>query len=162
MKWWWKTPLIARKARAGNFIILRLNEDGERIPLTIADFDREAGTITMVVLTIGKSTEALSHLEVGDTILNFIGPLGKTADMDKYENPVVIVGGGVGIAAAYPQAKEMKAIGNYVISIIGARTNELLFWREKMQDVSDELIITTDDGSERCPWKGYRCFTSFN
>jgi ferredoxin--NADP+ reductase len=141
-------PLIARKAQAGNFIIVRLDENGERIPLTIADYDRENGTITMVVLVIGKSTEALSLLNEGDSILDFVGPLGKAAELEKYENPVVIVGGGVGIAAAYPQAKEMKALGNYVISIIGARTSELLFWREKMQTVSDEMIITTDDGSE--------------
>ena len=141
-------PLIARKAQPGNFVIVRLNEEGERVPLTIADYDRSQGTITMVVLAIGKSTEALSRLEAGDTILDFVGPLGKPAELERYENPVVVIGGGVGIAAAYPQAKEMKTIGNYVISIIGARTRELLFWREKMKAVSDELIITTDDGSE--------------
>ena len=100
------------------------------------------------MLAIGNPLKSLSRLEIGDTILDFVGPLGKAAEIEKYENPVVVVGGGVGIAAAYSQAKEMKAIGNYVISIIGEEASELLFWREKMQAVSDEIIITTDDGSE--------------
>lgn len=143
-----EAPQVAKKAKSGNFLMVKLSENGERIPLTIADYDREKGTITIVVLTIGKTTEMLSKLEVGQYIPDFIAPLGKSAHIVKYENPVVIVGGGVGIAAAYPQAKELKQEGNYVISIIGARTAELLFWREKMKAVSDELIITTDDGSE--------------
>lgn len=143
-----KAPLIAKKARAGNFVMLRLSDNGERFPLTIGDYDRTEGTITMVVLIAGKSTEELATLEVGQSIKDFIGPLGKPAELEKYANPVVVVGGGVGIAAAYPQAKELKEMGNTVISILGARTNDLLFWREKVKAVSDEVIISTDDGSE--------------
>jgi ferredoxin--NADP+ reductase len=143
-----KAPLIAKKAKAGNFVMLRLSDTGERFPLTIGDYDRTQGTITMVVLIAGKSTELLSTLEVGQSIKDLIGPLGKPAEIKRYSNPVVVVGGGVGIAAAYPQAKELKEMGNTVISIMGARTTELLFWRDKVKAVSDETIISTDDGSE--------------
>lgn len=143
-----ETPLIAKKAYAGNFIILRINETGERIPLTIADYDRERGTITIVVQIAGKSTKLLSHQNVGDSILDVVGPLGNKIHIKKYEYPVVIIGGGVGIAPCYPQAKELKEVGNKIISILGARNKELLFWRDKMGSVSDELIICTDDGSE--------------
>ena len=143
-----ETPLIAKKAHGGNFILLRINETGERFPLTIADYDREKGTITIVVQVVGKSTKLLSHQNIGDEILDFVGPLGNRIHIEKYEHPIVIIGGGVGIAPCYPQAKELKEAGNKVITIIGARTKELLFWREKMRSVSDELIICTDDGSE--------------
>jgi ferredoxin--NADP+ reductase len=143
-----EAPQIAKKAKGGNFVILRLSETGERFPLTIADYDREKGTITMVVLAIGKSTKLLSEMNVGDEILDFVGPLGLNAHTEKVNKPVVVVGGGVGIAAIYPQAKELKQNGNYVISILGARTKELLFWQDKFKLISDELIITTDDGSE--------------
>ena len=142
------TPLIAKKSYAGNFILLRVNETGERVPLTIADYNREKGTITIVFQVVGKSTKLLSHQNVGDEILDVVGPLGNRIHLKKYEYPVVIVGGGVGIAPCYPQAKELKEAGNKIISIIGARSSGLLFWREKMQAVSDELIICTDDGSE--------------
>ncbi len=143
-----EVPLIARKAHAGNFIIIRINEQGERFPLTIADYDREKGTITLVIQIVGKSTKLLSTLGRGDTILDIAGPLGNPIEVKKYEHPVVIVGGGVGIAPCYPQAKELKEAGNRVISILGARTSQLLFWREQMAVVSDEVIICTDDGSE--------------
>ncbi|MGB5912404.1 MAG: sulfide/dihydroorotate dehydrogenase-like FAD/NAD-binding protein [Promethearchaeia archaeon] len=142
------TPLIAQKAHAGNFILLRVNETGERFPLTIADYDREKGTITIVFQVFGKSTKLLSHQKIGDEILDVVGPLGNKIHIQKYEYPVVIIGGGVGIAPCYPQAKELKEAGNKIITIIGARNTGLLFWREKMRSVSDELIICTDDGTE--------------
>lgn len=143
-----ETPLIAKKAYAGNFVLVRINETGERIPLTIADYDRDKGTITIVVQIAGKSTKLLFHQNVGDSILDVVGPLGNKIHIKKYEYPVVIIGGGVGIAPCYPQAKELKEVGNKIISILGARNKELLFWRDKMGSVSDELIICTDDGSE--------------
>ncbi len=143
-----ETPLIAKKAYAGNFVLVRINETGERIPLTIADYDRERGTIIIVVQIAGKSTKLLFHQNVGDSILDVVGPLGNKIHIKKYEYPVVIIGGGVGIAPCYPQAKELKEVGNKIISILGARNKELLFWRDKMGSVSDELIICTDDGSE--------------
>ena len=143
-----ETPLIAKKARAGNFVLIRVNETGERFPLTVADYDREKGTITIVFQIVGKSTKLLSHQNVGDDVLDVVGPLGNAIHVKKYDNPIVIVGGGVGIAPCYPQAKELKEAGNKIITIIGARNKELLFWRERMAKVSDELIICTDDGSE--------------
>ena len=143
-----ETPLIAEKAHAGNFILLRINETGERFPMTIADFDREKGTITIVLQIVGKSTKLLSYQQVGDTILDVVGPLGNRIHTKKYDYPIVVIGGGIGIAPCYPQAKELKEVGNKVISIIGARNKGLLFWRGKMRTVSDELIICTDDGSE--------------
>jgi ferredoxin--NADP+ reductase len=142
------TPLIAKKAYAGNFVLLRINETGERFPLTIADYDREKGTITIVYQVVGKSTKLLSHQNIGDEILDVVGPLGNRIHIQKYDHPVVIIGGGVGIAPCYPQAKELKEAGNTIITIIGARNTGLLFWREKMKSVSDELVICTDDGTE--------------
>jgi NAD(P)H-flavin reductase len=140
-------PLIAQHARSGNFVILRINQTGERFPLTIADYDRQAGTITMVVMAVGKSTNHLATFEVGDRINDLVGPLGVSVPIQKYEQPIVFVGGGVGIAPLYPQVKELKAAGNTVITILGARTKDLLFWEDKFQEVSDQLILTTDDGS---------------
>ena len=104
-----EAPQIAKKANGGNFVILRLSETGERFPLTIADYNRDKGTITMVVLAIGKSTKSLGEMNVGDEILDFVGPLGKSAHTEKKDKPVVIIGGGVGIAAIYPQAKELRS-----------------------------------------------------
>ncbi len=141
-------PLIAKKAFAGNFVLIRINEKGERIPLTIADYDREKGIITLVIQVVGKSTLLLSHQNEGDEILDVVGPLGNEIHVEKYEHPVIIIGGGVGIAPCYPQAKELKKIGNKIISILGARTKDLVFWKDRMADVSDEVIITTNDGSE--------------
>ena len=142
------TPLIAKKAYAGNFILLRVNETGERFPLTIADYDREKGTIIIVFQVVGKSTKLLSHQQIGDNILDIVGPLGNRIHIKNYEYPVVIIGGGIGIAPCYPQVKELKEVGNKIITIMGARNKDLLFWRDKMRAVSDELIICTDDGSE--------------
>ncbi|TFF93806.1 MAG: sulfide/dihydroorotate dehydrogenase-like FAD/NAD-binding protein, partial [Promethearchaeota archaeon] len=111
-------------------------------------FDREKGTITIVFQVVGKSTTLLSMKNEGEEILDVVGPLGNEIHLKKYENPVVVIGGGVGIAPAFPQAKELKDAGNKIITIMGARNTELLFWREKMAQYSDELIICTDDGSE--------------
>ncbi len=141
-------PLIAKKAYAGNFILTRINETGERIPLTIADYNREKGVITLVFQVVGKSTLLLSHQNEGDEILDVVGPLGNKIHIEKYEHPVIIIGGGVGIAPCYPQAKELTQAGNRIISILGARTKDLIFWRERMADVSEKVIICTNDGSE--------------
>ena len=143
-----RTPLIAKKARAGNFVLLRINETGERIPLTVADYDREKGTITLVIQVVGKSTKLICNQNVGDQILDVVGPLGNEIHVKKYDNPIVVIGGGIGIAPCFPQAKELRDAGNEIISILGARNKDLLIWKEKMKSVSDELIITTDDGSE--------------
>lgn len=137
---------IAKKAKAGNFFTLRIHEQGERIPLTIADFDREKGTITTVFQKVGKTTHHLGTLNEGDFISDVIGPLGMHSHIENF-GKVVCVGGGVGIAPIYPIARALKEAGNTVISIIGARTKNLIFWEDKMRNVSDELIIVTDDGS---------------
>ncbi|MFX1436138.1 MAG: sulfide/dihydroorotate dehydrogenase-like FAD/NAD-binding protein [Promethearchaeota archaeon] len=141
-------PLIAKKAYAGNFVLIRINEKGERIPLTIADYNREKGIITLVIQVVGKSTLLLSHQNEGDDILDVVGPLGNRIHIEKYANPIIIIGGGVGIAPCYPQAKELKQIGNRIISILGARTKDLIFWRERMAEVSEKVIICTNDGTE--------------
>jgi ferredoxin--NADP+ reductase len=141
-------PDVAQKAYGGNFVIVRVDEVGERTPLTVADYDRDAGTITVVVQAIGVSTSKMARLNEGDELIDFVGPLGKNAHIIKYDHPVVLIGGGVGIAPIYPQAKELKAVGNHVIVILGSRSKDLLFWEEKFQDLADEIIITTDDGSK--------------
>ncbi len=140
------SPHIARKRKAGQFIILRIDEYGERIPLTIADSDPETGTITLIFQEVGKTTYALGDLEVGDEILDVVGPLGKPTHVAKI-GTVVCVGGGIGVAPVYPIAKAMKEAGNKVISIIGSRNRDLLIMEEMMSAVSDRLIVTTDDGS---------------
>ena len=142
-----EAPLIARKAQPGQFIILRINEGGERIPLTIANFNREKGTISLIFQEVGASTVELGLLKQGDSILDVVGPLGKATHIEKM-GTVVCIGGGVGIAPIYPIARGMKEAGNEVISIIGARSEEILFYEQEMAAVSDELIITTDDGSK--------------
>lgn len=141
-----EAPHVARKARAGQFVIVRIDERGERIPLTIADYDREAGTITLIFQEVGKSTKHLGTLNVGDTIATLAGPLGHPTEIANY-GTVVCVGGGVGIAPIFPIARALKEAGNYIISIIGARNKSLLFWEDRMRAVSDELIVCTDDGS---------------
>jgi ferredoxin--NADP+ reductase len=137
---------IALKAKAGNFFVLRINEQGERIPLTIADFDRERGTITTVFQKVGKTTHHLGTLNEGDSISDVIGPLGAPSHIENF-GKIICVGGGVGIAPVFPIARALRNAGNKLISIIGARSRDLIFWEEKMRSVSDELIITTDDGS---------------
>lgn len=139
-------PRIASKAKAGQFVIVIPWEKGERVPLTIADFSPEEGWITLVFLVVGKSTKFMAGMNSGDCLYAVVGPLGKPSEIEHY-GTVVCVGGGLGIAPIYPIARELRKIGNYVISIIGARTKELLFWEDKIRSVSDELIVCTDDGS---------------
>lgn len=139
-------PQVARKARAGQFVMVRTREESERIPLTIADYDRDAQTITLVIQEIGKSTMEMCSLNPGDQLATLSGPLGQPTKIENL-GTVVCVAGGVGIAPLYPIARELKAAGNSIISIIGARTRSLLFWEDRMNSVSSELIITTDDGS---------------
>ena len=141
-------PLIAHKCQPGQFVMIRTDEDSERIPLTIADFDREKGTITLIVQAVGNTTKHLCEtFEEGDDILDVVGPLGHPSEMGKF-GTVVCVGGGIGVAPVYPIARAYHELGNKVISIVGARSKDLIIWRDKMQAISDELIITTDDGSE--------------
>jgi NAD(P)H-flavin reductase len=140
------SPDIARKRKAGQFIMLRTCESGERIPLTIADADAEKGTIELIVQIVGKSTAELSKLEAGDELCDFVGPLGRPTHIELF-GTVVIVGGGVGIAPSHPIAQAMKAAGNNVISILGGRSKDLVIMEDKMTACSDRVMITTDDGS---------------
>lgn len=142
-----EAPRLAAKARPGQFVIAMCDERAERIPLTIADFDRSAGTITMVIMVVGTSSAKLCKLEVGDEMLALMGPLGQPSETEQC-GTVVMVAGGVGTAPIYPIAKAMRELGNRVISIQGARTDGLLFWTDKLAAVSDQHIITTDDGSQ--------------
>ncbi len=141
-----KAPEIARKAQAGQFVIVRSDEKGERIPLTIADWDKEGGSVTVVFMKVGTSTRKLACLNGGDNILDFVGPLGRPTEIEK-SGTVACVAGGFAIATIVPIARAMKQAGNKVISIIGFRTKDLVFWEEKLDSVSDELMVTTDDGS---------------
>jgi ferredoxin--NADP+ reductase len=141
-----QAPHVARKARAGQFVIVRTAEEAERIPLTIADFDRDAGTITLIFQEVGKSTMQMGKLEAGQELVTVAGPLGHATEIENF-GAVVCVGGGVGIAPIYPIARALHEAGNRVISIIGARNQSLLFWEDKLRAVSDELIVCTDDGS---------------
>ena len=139
-------PLVAAKAEPGQFIILRVDENGERIPLTIADYDREKGTITIIFQIVGATTEKLNHLEVGDHLQDFAGPLGKpteTAGLKK----VAVVGGGVGCAIAYPVAKKLHELGCEVHSVVGFRNKDLVILEDEFKGVSDKLCMMTDDGS---------------
>jgi ferredoxin--NADP+ reductase len=139
-------PRIARKQQAGQFVIIRLHEHGERIPLTIKGSDPAKGTIRIVVQAVGKTTMLLNELEAGDAILDVVGPLGKASEIEKF-GTVVVIGGGVGTAIALPTAKALRDAGNHVISILGARTRELLILEEEVRDASSEVFIMTDDGS---------------
>jgi len=141
-----RAPNIARRCRAGQFAILRVAEEGERIPLTFADFDREQGTVTLIFQEVGKTTYHLGTLKVGDTVASLTGPLGNPTEIELY-GTVLCIGGGVGIAAIYPIARALHEAGNQTISIIGARNRGLLFWEDRMREVSEELIVCTDDGS---------------
>jgi ferredoxin--NADP+ reductase len=147
-------PEIAKKAKAGQFVIIRIDEKGERFPLTLADWEQEKGIVTLVFLEVGVSTMKLGALEVGEKILDLVGPLGNPSEIKKY-GTVAVVCGGVGTAAAYPIAKALKEAGNQIISIIGARTEELLILEDELRQYSDELYVSTDDGS-----KGHKGFVS--
>lgn len=142
-----EAPRVAKKALPGQFIVLRVNEEGERVPLTIADFDREKGTVTILFQVVGASTELLASLNEGDTILDFVGPLGQPSALSDHMGTVVFVGGGIGVAPVYPIARAAHELGNKVVSILGAKTKDILIFEERMRAVSDEVLITTDDGS---------------
>lgn len=139
-------PLVAKKARAGQFIILRVNETGERIPLTIADHDAEKGTVTIIFQKVGGTTFLLDTLNEGDALLDFVGPLGRATEVDGYHR-VAVVGGGVGCAIAYPEAKALHAAGAKVDMIAGFRNKDIVMLEEEMGAVSDRLYVMTDDGS---------------
>jgi ferredoxin--NADP+ reductase len=141
-----EAPRIARKQKPGQFVILRIYEEGERIPVTIENSDPKKGTINIVVQSAGKTTHLLNTLETGDSILDVVGPLGKPSEIANC-GTVVVVGGGVGTAMAYPTAAALKRVGNRVISIVGARNKELVILEKEMREVSDAVLITTDDGS---------------
>ena len=142
-----EAPFIAKKAQAGQFIIFRIDEKGERIPLTIADYDREKGTVTIIFQTIGRSTSQLAQLNVGDAILDFVGPLGVATHFEESIKRVAVVGGGVGCAIAYPQAKMLHSKGVEVDLIAGFRSKDIVILEDEMKAVSTNLYITTDDGS---------------
>jgi ferredoxin/flavodoxin---NADP+ reductase len=141
-----EAPRIARKQKPGQFVILRMYEQGERIPITIEHSDPERGTIRIVVQSAGKTTYLLNSLKAGDQILNVVGPLGKPSEIKKF-GTVVVMGGGVGTAMAYPTALALKRAGNRVITIVGSRNKELVILEPELREVSDSLMITTDDGS---------------
>jgi ferredoxin--NADP+ reductase len=141
-----ESPRVARKRQAGQFVIIRIDEYGERIPLTIADSDPEDGTISLIVQGVGKTTKQLNAMEAGDAILDLVGPLGEPSEIENF-GTVVIVGGGVGTAIAYPTAVAMKQAGNHTISILGARTADLLILQQELDATSDEMFTMTDDGS---------------
>ena len=141
-----QAPRIARRHKPGQFVIVRVYEEGERIPLTIERADPERGTINIVVQSVGKTTYLLNSLETGDSILDVVGPLGKPSEIAKY-GTVVVMGGGVGTAMAYSTAAALKQAGNRVISVVGARNKELVILEREMGEVSDLLLVTTDDGS---------------
>ena len=139
-------PEVARKAQAGQFVVIRVDEKGERIPLTIADWNREKGTVTVVFMEVGKTTRKLATLKAGESVATFTGPLGLPTHIEKF-GTVVCVAGGFAIATIVPIARAMRAAGNKVISIMGFRNKDLVFWEDRLRNVSDELIVTTDDGS---------------
>ena len=141
-----EAPLIARKRKAGNFVIVRPTPTGERIPLTIVDSDPDKGTIVIIVQAIGKTTHIITEMVEGEYLMDVVGPLGEPTPVSDF-GTVVCIGGGVGTAVIYPIAKALKEAGNRVISIIGARSRELVILEDEMAAVSDELIVTTDDGS---------------
>ena len=141
-----EAPRIARKARPGQFVILKANEEGERIPLTMAETDPEKGTLTIIYMVVGKSTALFKSLKVGDAYQDVIGPLGKATEIEKVGN-VVCVGGGTGIAVLHPITRALKNVGNHVTAIIGSRSKDLLIMEDHMRRASHELLICTDDGS---------------
>lgn len=139
-------PYVVKNAKAGQFIILRVDENGERVPLTIADVDKEKGELTIVYMAVGYSTKKLAQLEVGDEIADVVGPLGQPTHIKKY-GTVICLAGGYGAAPCYLIAKAFKEAGNKVYMIMGARNKDLIFWQDKMEKACDKLFITTDDGT---------------
>ena len=141
-----EAPLVARKAEPGQFIILRVDENGERIPLTIADYDREKGTVTIIFQIVGATTEKLNHKEEGDYLQDFVGPLGKATETEGLKR-VAVIGGGVGTAIAYPVAKKLHDVGCHVDLIVGFRNKDLIILEDEFRAASTNFIIGTDDGS---------------
>jgi len=141
-----RAPAVARKIQPGQFVIIRPDEYGERIPLTVADWDRDAGTVTCIFMQVGASTHKLAALKAGDRLPTFVGPLGQPLEMGNF-GTVVISGGCYGIGALYPVARQLKALGNHVIALIEARGSFLLYWVDKFSAVCDEVIVATFDGS---------------
>jgi NAD(P)H-flavin reductase len=141
-----EAPAIARKAQAGQFVVIRIDERGERIPLTLADWDKKEGTVTLVFMEVGTTTFRLALLKAGDAIADLVGPLGLPTHIEKF-GTVVCVAGGVGAAPIAPIARALKEKGNRIITILGARSKNLLFWEDKLRNVSHQLIVTTDDGT---------------
>lgn len=139
-------PLIAKKAEPGQFIILRVDEGGERIPLTVADYDREKGTVTIIFQIVGATTEKLNHLNEGDCLHDFVGPLGTPSHVEGLKK-VAVIGGGVGCAIAYPVAKKLHALGTEVHSVVGFRNKDLVILEDQFKAVSDRFVVRTDDGS---------------
>lgn len=145
--WEVSAPDLSAASHPGQFVMVRLHEGSERIPLTIADFDKKKGTLTLVVQVVGKSSEEMSNLPEGAEFLDLCGPLGIPSHIKETNGKVIFVGGGLGIAPVYPILRGHKGVGNYTISIIGFRSKNLVFWEDKFKEASDELYITTDDGS---------------
>ncbi len=141
-----EAPHVTKKAQAGQFVVIRIDEKGERIPLTMADWDEKDGSVTIVFMEVGATTARLALLKTGDSIANFAGPLGLPTHIEKF-GTIVCVAGGVGVAPIVPIARAMKAKGNRIISIMGARNKDLIFWEKELRRFSDQLIVTTDDGS---------------
>ena len=141
-----EAPMVAKKAEPGQFIILRVDENGERIPITIHDYDREKGTVTIIVQTVGATTEKLSHKQQGECLHDFVGPLGKPTETEG-KKKVCVVGGGVGCAIAYPVAKALHENGAQVHSIVGFRTKDLVILQQEFEKVSDRYVLMSDDGS---------------
>ena len=141
-----EAPLVAQKAQPGQFIIFRASEDGERVPLTIADYDREKGTVTIIFQIVGAATMELNALEQGDGLTDFVGPLGKPSDLEGLKK-VAVVGGGVGCAIAYPTAKRLHELGAEVHAVVGFRSRDLVILEKEFSAVSDRLVMMTDDGS---------------
>lgn len=141
-----EAPLIAKKAEPGQFVVLRINDFGERVPFTIADFDRERGTVTIIVQIVGKTTQELAAVNEGDELLDFAGPLGMPTELEGFRK-VAVIGGGLGTAIAYPQAKKLHALGAEVTVITGFRNKDLVILEDELKKVADKLIVATDDGS---------------
>jgi len=141
-----EAPAVAKKAKPGQFVVIRIDEKGERIPVTVADWDEKEGSVTIVFMEVGTTTRRLATLNAGDSIADFVGPLGLPTHIEKY-GTVVCVAGGFAVAVIKPIARALREKGNKVIAILGARNKDLLFWEEELRSVSDQIIVTTDDGS---------------
>ena len=141
-----EAPAVAKKAKPGQFVVIRIDEKGERIPVTVADWDEKEGSVTIVFMEVGTTTRRLATLNAGDSIADFVGPLGLPTHIEKY-GTVVCVAGGFAVAVIKPIARALREKGNKVIAILGARNKDLLFWEEELRGVSDQIIVTTDDGS---------------